>query len=121
MSGIVTNIAVVAGQSVPADTPLATVLPKGSGMHVELLVPSRAIGFIQRGSRWCCATRPSPTSASASTRASITEIGRNVWTPGEKIGPLAVKEPVYRVDVKLERQSVAALGAGVSRCGPACS
>jgi membrane fusion protein len=44
----------------------------------------------------------------------ITEISRNVWTPGEKIGPLAVKEPVYRVDVRMERQSVAALGTEIA-------
>jgi len=33
-----------------------------------------------------------------------------VWTAGERIGPLSAKEPVYRVDVKLERQAVIALG-----------
>jgi membrane fusion protein len=43
-------------------------------------------------------------------RGVITEIGRNVWTQGERIGPLSAKEPVYRVDVSLERQDVAALG-----------
>ena len=46
VSGVVTNIAVNLGQSVAADAPLATVLPKGSGLHVELLVPTRAIGFV---------------------------------------------------------------------------
>ena len=43
-------------------------------------------------------------------RGSINDIGRNVWTPGERIGTLVAKEPVYRVDVGLERQAVAALG-----------
>ena len=32
------------------------------------------------------------------------------WTPGDRIGTLVAKEPVYRVDVGLERQAVAALG-----------
>ena len=40
----------------------------------------------------------------------IMDIGRNVWSAGERIGPLSAREPVYRVDVKLERQNVSALG-----------
>ena len=36
----------------------------------------------------------------------MSDIGRSVWTQGERIGPLSAKEPVYRVDVKLDRQSV---------------
>ena len=114
VSGTVTNIAVVQGQSVPADTPLATVLPKGSGMHVELLVPSRAIGFIQKGQQVVLRYEAFPHERFGQYKGVVTEIGRNVWSPGEKIGPLTVKEPVYRVDVKLERQSVAALGTEIA-------
>jgi len=33
-----------------------------------------------------------------------------VWTQGEHVGPLTAKEPVYRIDVKLDRQYVSALG-----------
>ena len=113
VSGTVTNIAVVQGQSVPADTPLATVLPKGSGMHVELLVPSRAIGFIQKGQQVVLRYEAFPHERFGQYKGTVTEISRNVWAPGEKIGAIAVKEPVYRVDVKLERQSVTALGAEI--------
>jgi membrane fusion protein len=114
VSGTVTNIAVVQGQSVPADTPLATVLPRGSGLHVELLVPSRAIGFIQKGQQVVLRYEAFPHERFGQYKGVVAEISRNVWSPGEKIGPLTVKEPVYRVDVKLERQSVAALGAEVA-------
>ncbi len=110
MSGTVTNIAVAKGQSVPADTPLATVLPKGSGLHVELLVPSRAIGFVTKGQQVVLRYEAFPHERFGQYHGTVAEIGRNVWSPGERIGPLTVKEPVYRVDVKLERQSVVALG-----------
>ena len=110
MSGTVTNIAIAKGQSVAADTPLAMVLPKGSGLHVELLVPSRAIGFIAKGQEVVLRYEAFPHERFGQYKGTVAEIGRNVWSPGDKIGPLAVKEPVYRVDVKLERQSVAALG-----------
>ncbi len=114
VSGTVTNIAVVRGQSVPADTPLATVLPKGSGLHVELLVPSRAIGFIQKGQQVVLRYEAFPHERFGQYKGTVLEISRNVWAPGDKIGPLTVREPVYRVDVKLERQSVAALGAEIA-------
>lgn len=110
VSGTVTNIAVARGQSVAADTPLATVLPTGSGLHVELLVPSRAIGFIQKGQQVVLRYEAFPHERFGQYRGTVSEISRNVWSPGERIGPHTVKEPVYRVEVKLERQSVSALG-----------
>lgn len=110
MSGTVTNIAVTSGQSVAADAPLATVLPKGSGLHAELLVPTRAIGFIQKGQQVVLRYEAFPHERFGQYQGTVTEISRSVCSPGDKLGPLTVKEPVYRVDVKLERQSVAALG-----------
>ncbi len=110
VAGTVTNIAIVQGQGVAADSPLATVLPKGSGLHAELLVPSRAIGFIGKGQEVVLRYEAFPHERFGQYRGVVTEISRTVWSPGEKMGPLTAKEPVYRVDVKLERQSVAALG-----------
>jgi membrane fusion protein len=110
MAGVVTNIAVNRGQSVAADSPLVTVLPKGSGMHVELLVPTRAIGFLKSGQEVVLRYDAFPYERFGQYRGVIKEIGRNVWSPGERVGTLTAKEPVYRVDVALEKQTVAALG-----------
>jgi membrane fusion protein len=110
MAGVVTNIAVNKGQSIAADSPLAMVMPKGSGLHVELLVPTRAIGFVKPGQEVVMRYEAFPHERFGQYRGVIVDIGRNVWTQGERIGPLSAKEPVYRVDVKLERQAVTALG-----------
>jgi membrane fusion protein len=110
MAGVVTNIAVNRGQSIAADSPLATVLPRGSGLHVELLVPTRAIGFISKGQEVVLRYEAFPFERFGQYRGVVADIGRNVWTPGDRIGPLNAKEPVYRVDVSLERQAVTALG-----------
>ena len=110
MAGVVTNIAVNKGQSVAADAPLATVLPKGSGMHVELLVPTRAIGFLAKGKEVVLRYDAFPHERFGQYKGVVSDIGRNVWTAGEPIGPLSAKEPVYRVDVRLERQGVTAMG-----------
>ncbi|HWH40837.1 MAG TPA: HlyD family efflux transporter periplasmic adaptor subunit [Usitatibacter sp.] len=110
MAGVVTNVAVNRGQSVAADTPLATVLPKGSGMHVELLVPTRAIGFLKLGQEVVLRYEAFPYERFGQYHGTITEIGRSVWTAGERVGPLQAREPVYRVDVTLQSQTVSALG-----------
>jgi len=110
MAGIVTNVSVNRGQSISQDSPLATVLPKGSGLHVELLVPTRAIGFVAKGQEVILRYDAFPYERFGQYHGVITDIGRNVWTAGERVGPLAAREPVYRVDVALDRQMVSALG-----------
>ena len=110
MAGVVTNIAVNRGQSAAADTTLATVLPRGSGLHVELLVPTRAIGFVKNGNEVVLRYEAFPYERFGQYHGTVTDIGRNVWTQGEHVGPLTAKEPVYRIDVKLDKQVVSALG-----------
>lgn len=110
MAGVVTNVAVNRGQSIAQDAPLATVLPKGSGMHVELLVPTRAIGFVTKGQEVVLRYDAFPYERFGQYRGIVSDIGRNVWTAGERVGPLSAREPVYRVDVALDKQSVSALG-----------
>ncbi len=110
MAGVVTNIAVTRGQSTSADTLLATVLPKGSGMHVELLVPTRAIGFVKPGQEVVLRYDAFPYERFGQYRGVVSDLSRNVWSSGDRIGPLSAREPVYRVDVKMDRQNVTALG-----------
>ncbi len=110
ISGVVTNIAVNRGESTAADAPLATVLPRGSGLHVELLVPTRAIGFVKPGQAVVLRYEAFPYERFGQYHGRITDVGRNVWSSGDRVGPLAVREPVYRVDVAPERQDVSALG-----------
>jgi membrane fusion protein len=110
INGTVTNIAINQGQSVAADALLATVLPRGSVLHVELLVPTRAIGFVTKGKQVVMRYEAFPFERFGQYRGVIAEVSQAVWSAGEKVGPLVIKEPVYRVDVKLDKQTVAALG-----------
>ena len=110
ITGTVTNIAISQGQSVAADALLATVLPKGSVLHVELLVPTRAIGFVTQGKEVVMRYEAFPFERFGQYRGVITDVSQTVWSAGEKIGPMMVKEPVYRVAVTLDQQTVSALG-----------
>jgi membrane fusion protein len=89
---------------------IATILPRGSGLHVQLLVPTRAIGFVQPGNEVVLRYDAFPFQRFGQHRGVVERVGRTVWSAGEKVGPVSVREPVYRVDVKLDRQTVAAGG-----------
>jgi membrane fusion protein len=106
ITGVVTNIAANRGEAVAADAPLALVVPKGSGLHVQLLVPTRAIGFVQPGQDVVLRYDAFPFQRFGQYRGTVERVSRTVWSPGEKVGPVTVREPVYRVDVKLDAQYV---------------
>jgi membrane fusion protein len=109
-AGVVTNVALTQGQSVITDQLLATILPQGSGLHVELLVPTRAIGFVKPGNMVELRYEAFPFQRFGQYRGVVEGVSRTVWSQGEKVGPFVVKEPVYRVDVKLDKQTVSAQG-----------
>jgi membrane fusion protein len=114
IAGIVTNIAVARGASLAADAPVATVLPAGSGLKAQLLVPTRAIGFVQPGNEVVMRYDAFPFQRFGQYRGTVRDVSRTVWSPGERVGPMTVREPVYRIDVKLDRQTVAAGGQEVA-------
>ena len=107
VAGILTNIAAARGETVAESAPLAVVVPKGSGLHAQLLVPTRAIGFVQPGQEVVLRYDAFPFQRFGQYRGTVERVSRTVWSPGEKVGQLIVKEPVYRVDVKLDAQYVA--------------
>jgi membrane fusion protein len=106
LAGVLTNIAATRGEAVADEAPLAVIVPKGSGLHAQLLVPTRAIGFVQPGQEVVLRYDAFPFQRFGQYRGKVERVSRTVWSPGEKVGPVTVKEPVYRVDVKLDGQYV---------------
>ena len=110
ITGVVTNITVSSGQSVAADAAFATILPAGSKLQVELLVPTRAIGFVTKGKEVSLRYEAFPYERFGQYRGVITDVSQTVWSPGDKVGPLMVREPAYRITAALDKQSVEAMG-----------
>ena len=108
LAGVVTNIAVTRGQVVGSATPLATVLPSDSLLHAELLVPTRAIGFVHPGQRVQLRYEAFPYERFGQYGGVIESVGSGAWMSGERLGPLTLTEPVYRIIVKLDQQQVEA-------------
>ncbi len=110
IDGTITNITPAKGQTVGADTPLATLLPKDSALHAELLVSTRAIGFVHPGQSVLLRYEAFPYERFGQYSGNVENVGKTIWTQGESVGPLAVREPVYRIVVKLERQDITSNG-----------
>ena len=113
IDGIATNIAVTQGQSVASDTLLVPVSPKGAVLHAEMLVPTRAIGFVGKGREVVLRYEAFPYERFGQYHGIISDVSQTVWSTAEHIGPLTAKEPVYRVIVTLDKQSVASQGQEV--------
>ena len=107
IDGTVTNIGPAAGQTVAADTRFATILPAGA-LHAELLVPTRAIGFVRPGQPVTMRYEAFPYERFGQYGGRVDNVGKDIWTQGASLGPLSVREPVYRIVVDIDRQDITA-------------
>jgi len=112
--GTVTTILAQPGQQVTPAAPLLTILPGGAALEAELLVPTRAAGFIRPGQSVALRYRAFPYERFGHYTGQVLRVGRSVIQPGEIAAPVALEEPVYRVTVVLPSQQVVAYGQPIA-------
>ena len=104
--GTVTAILAERGQSTQPQSALLSILPNGATLEAQLLVPSRAIGFIAAHQEVAVRYQAFPYQRFGSYRGRITEVAKTLIVPNETQLPVAINEAVYRVTVALDAQSV---------------
>jgi membrane fusion protein len=111
VQGVVATQVVQQGQAVQQGQPLLTLLPGDGHLEAQLLVPSRAIGFIEPGDAVLLRYQAFPWQKFGHQAGRVSRISRSALTPAE-LGAVtgAGGPPVYRVTVALARQSVTAYG-----------
>jgi membrane fusion protein len=90
-----------------------SLLPSDGQLEAELLVPSRAVGFIEPGDRVLLRYQAFPYQKFGHHKAEVVRISRSALGPNELgalIGDTKANEPFYRVTVTLARQVVTAYG-----------
>jgi membrane fusion protein len=112
--GVVTTILADVGQAANPNAPLMSILPAGASLEAELLVPTRAAGFIKPGQKVALRYQAFPYQRFGHHEGEVTRVGRSVIQPGEANLPMAVTEPVYRVTVRLPSQGVQAYGQAMN-------
>lgn len=104
VTGQVTSRLVESGQAVQAGQPLLSVMPEGSQLQAQLLVPSHAVGFIEPGDRVLLRYQAYPHQKFGHQAGRILRLSRSATlAPG-------ATEPHYRAVVALEAQTVTAYG-----------
>lgn len=106
--GVVTAILAERGQTAQLQSALLSILPTGAMLEAQLLVPSRAIGFIAAHQVVAVRYQAFPYQRFGSHRGRITAISRTLITGLDTQLPIVPQEPVYRVTVALDAQSVQA-------------
>jgi membrane fusion protein len=111
-AGIVSTLLVKPGQNVAVGQPLLSILPQGSKLEAQLLVTSRAIGFIEAGNRVVLRYQAYPYQKFGQQYGKVVQVSRSALSHTEAASLVGqnVAAPLYRVLVKLDRQSIDAYG-----------
>lgn len=96
------------GETVAPARPLFAISPRGDNLQAELLVPSKAAGFLARGQTVRLMIDAFPFEHFGALKGQIADIGRAPLNPGEIAAPLEQKEAAYRVVVRLQHAAVKA-------------
>jgi membrane fusion protein len=107
-TGRVTTVLTNIGSTANPGSPLMTIVPAGALMKAEIYAPSRAIGFLHAGQETKLLYDAFPYQRFGSFKGQVESISKVLIDPRETSIPLKLEEPVYKVTVLLERQSVQA-------------
>ena len=108
LAGLIANRLIEPGQAVQAGQPLMSLLPAGSQLQAQLLVPSAAVGFIEPGDRVLLRYQAYPYQKFGHHGGKVIRVSRSAITPATGDGQTT--EPYYRVLVALDQQSITAYG-----------
>jgi membrane fusion protein len=111
ISGRVTALQAEIGRTVDATTPLMLIVPERSRLHADVYAPTRAVGFVKPGQEVRLLYDAFPYQRFGSFAGRVTRVSRTILDPREVAAPLKIEEPVYRIEVALERQQVDAFGS----------
>jgi membrane fusion protein len=111
-AGIVSTLLVKPGQYVASGQPLLSILPRGSELEAQLLVPSNAIGFVHEGTPVVLRYQAYPYQKFGQQYGNVVQVSRSALSPAEAATLLGQKvtTPLYRVLVSLDRQTIDAYG-----------
>ena len=112
-AGTVSSILTKEGQSVLPGKKLVTIIPAGSLLKAQLLVPSKAVGFLRVGTRVVIRYQAFPYQKFGLQHGEIESISSSALMPNEVMeiaGKPEAPEPLYRIFVRLNKQSVTAYG-----------
>ena len=114
--GVLTSVLAVAGQTVTPGVALASLLPAGAKLQAQLFAPSSAVGFVRPEQKVQLRYAAFPYQKFGHQTGAVVQVSRSPLQVTELAGlPLQAgvagnTEPLYRITVQLDQQTVAAYG-----------
>ncbi|WJG11199.1 HlyD family efflux transporter periplasmic adaptor subunit [Aliiglaciecola sp. LCG003] len=109
-AGRVTALQKEIGRVLSPQKMLMAILPEKAIFEADLFVPTHSIGFIRSDQKVNLRYKAFPYQRFGIYSGKISKITNIILSPNEINGPMSIHEPVYRVTVKLDSQSVNAYG-----------
>jgi membrane fusion protein len=111
ISGRVSALQAWVGKLAEPKMPALSIVRDGNILEAELLVSARAIGFVAPGQTVHISYDTFPFQQFGFARGTVRTVSHTLLKPDEIVGPVLLREPVYRVGVTLDRQTMRAYGA----------
>ena len=114
-AGRATAVLTELGQTIDVTRPLLSIVPSGVSLRAELYAPSRSIGFVHVGDQVSLRYPAYPYQKFGHQRGTVETVALTTLS-GSELGGTAssaassAKEPLYRITVALQNQSVRAYG-----------
>ena len=115
-AGVVSGVLAAPGQTVTPAVALASLLPADAKLQAQLFAPSSAVGFVRANQQVQLRYQAFPHQKFGHQSGEVVQISRSPLQASELAGlalPVSLSasgEPLYRITVSLDRQSVAAYG-----------
>jgi membrane fusion protein len=114
IGGVLTALAGDIGQTITPEATLAAILPASAQLEAEIYLPSRLIGFVRPGMAVALRYQAFPYQKFGQHPARVREVAHtSSRAPEIALAPAAGAEPMYRLRLTLDRQSVQAYGQAV--------
>ena len=114
--GVVSGVLAAPGQTVTPAVALASLLPADAKLQAQLFAPSSAVGFVRANQQVQLRYQAFPYQKFGHQAGEVIQVSRSPLQASELAGlalPASLSasgEPLYRITVALDRQSVAAYG-----------
>lgn len=109
-SGYISNLNVYEGMELSSQPASLSIFPASANVQVVVLVPSRAIAFIQPGQVTNIRIDAFPYQRFGTIPGEIIKMNKYITLPGEKAFPIEHREAVFEVTMAISQQSISAYG-----------
>jgi membrane fusion protein len=113
-TGRVSTLQATVGQSIDPQRLQLEIVPEDAVLQAEMFVPARAIGFVQPGQAVRILYDAFPYQHFGTYRGYVIKVSQTILTGSDARGPIALKEPAYRVTAALDRPDIDAAGKKIA-------